>query len=167
MGASILLVDDENAIHETLGWVLKEEGYQVSMARSGEQAVALMEEREFNVIITDVIMPGISGLQVLDKACTLNPRASVILITAYATVETAIEALRKGACDYVLKPFVLDELKLRIRCLAQHQATLKENHLLQRALNHLAPCATILGEHPGSTRCASRSRGSLAPPRTS
>ncbi len=148
MGASILLVDDEQAIHETLGWVLEEEGYQVWRASTGEKAVALMEEREFNVIITDIIMPGISGLQVLEKACTLNPRASVILITAYATVETAIEALRKGARDYVLKPFVLDELKLRIQCLVQYQGTLKENQLLQRALNHFAPCDTILGDNP-------------------
>ncbi|HLC42970.1 MAG TPA: sigma-54 dependent transcriptional regulator [Methylomirabilota bacterium] len=148
MATSILLVDDEKTIHETLGWFLEEEGYKVWTAESGEKAVALLEEREFDVIITDILMPGISGMQVLDKASTLNPRASVMLLTAYGTVETAIEALRKGACDYILKPFVLEELKLRIQRLVQYQAALQENQLLQRALNHLTPAGTILGESP-------------------
>lgn len=148
MSMSILVVDDEKTMQETLGWSLKQEGYEVSTAGSGEEALALMEVQDFELIITDIMMPGISGLELLDKARSLNPRTSVILITAYGTVETAVEALRKGAYDYALKPINLEDLKFRIQRLAQYRAAVQESRLLQRALNHVVPSDRIIGESP-------------------
>jgi len=136
-------------MQEALAWSLQEEGYEVTAAGSGEEALARMGERDFDVIITDIIMPGVSGLDILEQARSLNPRALVILITAYATVETAVEALRKGACDYILKPLLLlEDLKCRVRRLLEYRAAIQENQLLRSALDHLAPRETIIGESP-------------------
>jgi DNA-binding NtrC family response regulator len=110
MTASILVVDDESTTQDTLGLFLETEGYRVATARSGEEALTRIEEQEFDVIVADVIMPGISGFEVLERSRVLNPGAAVILMTGHATVEMAIEALRKGACDYLQKPFVLHDL---------------------------------------------------------
>jgi DNA-binding NtrC family response regulator len=110
MTASILVVDDETTTQDTLGMFLETEGYRVATAGSGEEALARIEEQEFDVIVADVIMPGLSGLEVLERSRALSPRAAVILMTGHATVEMAIEALRKGACDYLQKPFVLHDL---------------------------------------------------------
>ena len=110
MTASILVVDDESTTQDTLGLFLETEGYRVATARSGEEALTRIEEQEFDVIVADVVMPGVSGFEVLERSRVLNPGAAVILMTGHATVEMAIEALRKGACDYLQKPFVLHDL---------------------------------------------------------
>src|SRR5262249_4021875 len=109
MTASILLVDDESTTQETLGFFLEAEGYRVATARSGAEALNRIEEQEFDVIVSDVIMPGVSGLDVLERSRALKPDIAVILITGHATLETAIEALRKGAGDYLQKPFGLHD----------------------------------------------------------
>ena len=110
MTASILVVDDESTTQDTLGLFLETEGYRVATARSGEEALTRIEEQEFDVIVADVVMPGVNGFDVLERSRVLNPGAAVILMTGHATVEMAIEALRKGACDYLQKPFVLHDL---------------------------------------------------------
>jgi|SoiMethySBSTD1v2_1073268.scaffolds.fasta_scaffold117388_1 DNA-binding NtrC family response regulator len=110
MTASILVVDDESTTQDTLGLFLETEGYSVAVAGSGEEALTRIEQQEFDVIVADVVMPGVSGLEVLERSRALNPSAAVILMTGHATVEMAIEALRKGACDYLQKPFVLHDL---------------------------------------------------------
>ena len=110
MTASILVVDDESTTQDTLGLFLETEGYRVAIAGSGEEALTRIEPQEFDVIVTDVVMPGVGGLEVLERSRARNPGAAVILMTGHATVETAIEALRKGACDYLQKPFVLHDL---------------------------------------------------------
>ena len=110
MTASILVVDDESTTQDTLGTFLETEGYDVATARSGEEALTRIEEQEFDVIVADVVMPGVGGFEVLERCRALNPEAAVILMTGHATVEMAIEALRKGACDYLQKPFVLHDL---------------------------------------------------------
>ena len=101
MTASILVVDDESTTQDTLGLFLETEGYSVAIAGSGEEALTRIEQQEFDVIVTDVVMSGVSGLEVLERSCARNPGAAVILMTGHATVETAIEAIRKGACDYI------------------------------------------------------------------
>ena len=110
MTASILVVDDESTTQDTLGFFLEAEGYRVATAGSGAEALSRIEEQEFDVIVADVLMPGVSGLDVLERSRALKPHIAVILITGHATVEMAIEALRKGAGDYLQKPFVLHDL---------------------------------------------------------
>jgi len=97
-------------------------------------------------VISDIIMPGVSGLELLRKARTLHPRTLVVLITAYATVETAVEALREGASDYVLKPFKFDDLRLRVQRLLEHRTASQESALFRRAVESAAPDGSLLGE---------------------
>ena len=122
MSASILVVDDERAIQDTLAWCLRNDGHEVRTAGSGEEAMDLMAGQGFDLIISDIIMPGLSGVDLLRKAQALHPRTLVVLITAYATVETAVEALREGASDYVLKPFKFEDVRFRVQRLLEHRA---------------------------------------------
>src|SRR5215467_8732307 len=126
MTASILVVDDESAVQDTLGVLLETEGYRVATVGSGEEALARIEEQEFDVIVADVVMPGLSGLEVLERSRELRPHAAVILMTGHATVEMAIEALRKGACDYLQKPFVLHDLARCVQRLLRRPAGSEE-----------------------------------------
>ena len=126
MTASILVVDDESTTQDTLGVFLESEGYRVATAGSGREALTRIAAEEFDVIVTDVVMPGLSGLEVLERSRRINPEVSVILITGHATIETAIEALRRGACDYLQKPFPLDDLALCVERLLQRRAMYQE-----------------------------------------
>ncbi len=146
MTASILVVDDLPALREMLSQSLASEGYRVATAGSGEEAVTRLEEQEFDVIVTDLVMPGLGGLDVLDKARLLDPRAAVILMTAYASLDTAIAALRRGACDYLEKPFTVGDLKLRVRRLLQYREMVWRERLLQRALHPRPSGHTLIGE---------------------
>ena len=146
MTASILVVDDLPALREMLNESLASEGYRVATAGSGEEAVTRLEEQEFDVIVTDLVMPGLGGLDVLEKARLLDPRAAVILMTAYASLDTAIAALRRGACDYLEKPFTVGDLKLRVRRLLQYREMVWRERLLQRALHPRPSGHTLIGE---------------------
>jgi DNA-binding NtrC family response regulator len=132
MNESILVVDDERTICDTLAWCLEHEGYRVRTASNGDEAVRLLETQDFDAVITDIIMGGVDGLGVLRKARALNPRALVVLITAFATVETAVHALREGAADYVVKPFNLHDLTFRLHYLLENRAAFLESGLLRR-----------------------------------
>ena len=122
MTASILVVDDESTTQETLGTFLETEGYRVATAGGGREALTRIEAETFDVIVTDVVMPDVSGLDLLEHSRRLSPGIGVILISGHATVDAAIQALRKGACDYLQKPFVLDELALSVQRLLRHRA---------------------------------------------
>ena len=108
----ILVVDDEAAERITLGEVLRLEGYQVTLAASGEEALALARaaEEPYELAILDLRLPGADGLQVLEGIRQLSPETVAILITGYGTLETAVQALRKGAFDFLLKPCPVDEV---------------------------------------------------------
>ena len=134
MTASILVVDDEPAIQDILNWALSAEGYRVATAGSGEEALNRVEQEDFDIIVTDIVMPGLDGLEVLERSRVLNPRAAVIVMTAYAALETAIAALRRGASDYLEKPFSVDLLKERVQRLLQYRETLWKDRLVQRAM---------------------------------
>jgi DNA-binding NtrC family response regulator len=122
VSASILVVDDERAIQDTLAWCLRTDGHEVRTAGDGEEAMAIMASQSFDLIISDIVMPGLSGVDLLRKARALQPRTPFVLITAFATVETAVEALREGASDYVIKPFKFDDLRLQVRSLLERRA---------------------------------------------
>lgn len=112
----ILVVDDEAAERITLGEVLRLEGYQVTLAASGEEALNLIhQEPEFDLAVLDLRLPGIDGLQVLEGIRRVSAETIVILITGYGTLETAIQALRKGAYDFLLKPSPVDEVLAAVR----------------------------------------------------
>jgi len=146
MSASILVVDDERAIQDTLAWCLRDDGHGVRTAGSGEEALAIMADQGFDLIISDIIMPGLSGVDLLRKAHALQPQTLFVLITAFATVETAVEALREGASDYVVKPFKFDELRLRVRRLLEQRAVTQESASFRRAVESAVPDRSLLGE---------------------
>jgi DNA-binding NtrC family response regulator len=146
MTASILVVDDEPAIQDILTWSLAAEGYRVATAGSGEEALTRVAEQDFDVIVTDIVMPGLNGLDLLERSRVLNPRASVIVMTAYAALETAVTALRRGACDYLEKPFSVDVLKERVHRLLQHRETIWKDGLLRRSVQPPRASHTLVGE---------------------
>ena len=122
MSASILVVDDEPVVQNAVQWLLRSHGYEVDIAKSGEEALSRIAQQEFDVVVSDIKMPGLNGLDVLERSRALWPNLSVILMTGYASLETAIEALRRGACDYLRKPFDVDDLTLSVeRALRVHR----------------------------------------------
>src|SRR5258706_7013594 len=146
MSASILVLDHEPAIQDILTGALSAEGYRVATAGNGEEALARVGEEEFDIIVTDIVMPGIDGLEVLERSGVLNPRAAVIVMTAYAALETAIAALRRGASDYLEKPFSVDLLKERVQRLLQYRETIWKDRLVQRAMQPRAVGHSLVGE---------------------
>src|SRR5256885_7133804 len=145
MSTSILVVDDERAIQDTLAWCLRTDGHEVRTAGDGEEAMAIMASQSFDLIISDIIMPGLSGVDLLRKARVLQPRTPVVLITAFATVETAVEALREGASDYVIKPLKFDDLRHRVQGLLGHRPAFRESALPHHSVECGVPDRGLLG----------------------
>jgi DNA-binding NtrC family response regulator len=132
---AVLVVDDEVLIRETLAEYLGQEGFHVVTCASGEQALERAAEERFDVVLCDVHLPGVDGLQLLDRLQRIDPETFVLLITAYATVESAVEAFQRGAHDYLMKPILLEEVLSKIRRLLAHRALHLENQWLRRELN--------------------------------
>ncbi len=127
----ILIVDDEKIALKNLSHLLKKEGYYVETCEDGEDAIARLQKTEFNIVMTDLRMANIDGIQVLEKAKGLYPDTHVILITGYATTETAVEAMRKGAFHYIMKPVQIDELRIILKeALNRNQPDHNEKPLL-------------------------------------
>jgi two-component system, NtrC family, response regulator PilR len=110
----ILVVDDEKSMREFLEIMLQKDGYQVSCAASGEEALAALRREKFELLITDIRMKPIDGLEVLKQCKTISPSTAVIIISAYASAETAVVAMKEGAYDYLPKPFKIDEMRTAI-----------------------------------------------------
>ena len=146
MTASILVVDDQPSMQDALNTSLRSEGYRVATACSGEEALTRIEAQEFDIVLTDLVMPGLNGLDLLERSRVLDPGAAVIVMTGYATLETAVAALRRGACDYLEKPFSLDELTRCVRRLLQYHEVLGKERLLRRALHPPRAAHTLVGE---------------------
>ncbi len=128
----ILCVDDELDLLDTLRRVLGREGYQVTLATSGGEALVALDRQRPDLVLTDLMMPGVDGVQVLTRSVELYPEVPVVLITAYATVETAVDAIRKGAYDYLPKPFTHTQLLVVVeRGLAQARLQLENRRLMQ------------------------------------
>lgn len=111
----VLIADDESGFRSMLGWALAKHGIRVYTVPDGAQAVDCLQDHFFHVLVTDLSMPGIQGLKLLEKSRELSPKTRVIIITGFSTVETAVQAMRDGAYDFVLKPFNLSQLVARIR----------------------------------------------------
>jgi two-component system response regulator PilR (NtrC family) len=123
---SILVVDDERSMREFLDIMLTKEGYRVSFAESGEEAWELLENQAFDLLITDIRMKDVDGIAVLKRAKELRPETVVIMISAFATAETAVEAMREGAYDYIPKPFKVREFKRIVKDALQSRKPLPE-----------------------------------------
>jgi DNA-binding NtrC family response regulator len=143
--AAILVVDDEPLIRDTVAEYLSQEGFDVVCSASGEEALARAMERRFDVVLCDVQLPGIDGLELLGRLHRVSPETFVLLITAYATVENAVEAFQQGAHDYLMKPILLDEVLTKVRRLLAHRALYLENRWLRRELNRAEPADPIIG----------------------
>ncbi|HZM68729.1 MAG TPA: sigma-54 dependent transcriptional regulator [Candidatus Cryosericum sp.] len=144
----ILIVDDEAGMRDFLSILLRKEGYGVSAAESSEKAVDLVARGEFDLVISDISMPGLSGIEVLRQARTSNPDTPVILITAYASTESAVEALKLGAYDYLIKPFDVEELKNVVHNALEKRRLEHENRILKRELKEKARLDELVGESP-------------------
>jgi len=143
--ARILVVDDERSMRELLAIVLGREGYEVVAAENGRQALDELERRPVDLLISDIHMPDMTGLDVLRTAKGMNPDLAGIMVTAFASTETAIEALRMGAYDYIHKPFNVDELKIVVTGALERRRLKRENVLLKRVLGERHQFSNIIG----------------------
>ena len=115
MAERLLIVEDEDTLCKSLQRVLCREGYEVDISDSAESAFALLERGSYDLIITDIILPGISGIELLTKYRRTNPAQKVMVITAYASLTAAMESIKAGACDFLVKPLMHDEMKKAVR----------------------------------------------------
>lgn len=148
MATRILVVDDEQIIRESLSFVLKKEGYQVEEAPNGAEALQKHEERPFDIVITDIEMPEMGGMELLDRISQRTPQTFVLIITAFGSIETAVLALRKGAFDYILKPIEFDDMLHRVKKLIEHRTLSSENSLLRQELGRTYDFDRIIGQSP-------------------
>ncbi len=143
--ARVLVVDDERSMRELLAIVLKREGHEVVTAENGQTAVATLEREPIDLLICDIKMPDMSGVEVLRAAKAVDRDIVAIMVTAFASTETAVEAMRLGACDYLSKPFDVDELKMKVREKLESRTLRQENVLLKRALGARHEFSNIIG----------------------
>jgi DNA-binding NtrC family response regulator len=111
----ILIVDDEPIVRESIRDWLRDAGYQVTTAETGEEALKMMETQDFSILVLDVRLPGKTGIQILKEIKTLKPQIKSIIITAYPSAELAVEAMKLGAIDYLIKPIAPEDLEKLIR----------------------------------------------------
>ncbi|HEY2151837.1 MAG TPA: sigma-54 dependent transcriptional regulator [Vicinamibacterales bacterium] len=145
----ILVVDDERSMRELLAIVLRREGYEVLLAENGRAAIALLEREPVDLLISDIKMPDLSGVDVLRAAKKIDRDILGIMITAFASTDTAVEAMRLGACDYISKPFDVDLLKMKVREKIENRQLKQENLLLKRTLGLSHQFANIIGRSEG------------------
>ncbi len=148
MADKILLADDESIFRETFVKVLAEEGLDVTAVDNGTDAIDAIMKQAYSIAILDIHMPGADGIKVLREIMKVRPKTRVIMITAYGTVEMAVEAIKLGACDYVMKPVIFDDILAKIQ---QHRRYLElraENQELKRELNDKFDIGRIIGRSP-------------------
>ena len=142
---NILVVDDEKAMREALKDWLMEDGYEVGLAGSGQEALTMAVDRPWDVILLDLKMPGMDGLEVLRNIRQSCSETQIIMMTAYATVDTAIQAMKEGAFDYLVKPFDPDEVEMQIKKIVAHKELVLENVLLRKRLEERYEYDEIVG----------------------
>ncbi len=131
---NILVVEDDKKMRNALQMILSKEGYQVEALESAEEALERIRVRTYDLLISDIKLPGLDGMELLMAVRNFNPNTSIIMITAYATVDQAVIAMKAGAEDYISKPFNLEEIKIVVRKVRERQELLKQNRFLHRQL---------------------------------
>lgn len=152
MSARILIVDDEQIALKNLEYVMKQEGYDVTTTRNGSEALKLLQEQEFEVVLTELKMGKVNGMEILDKTRQLHPDAEVIMITAYATIPSAVETMKKGAYYYIAKPFKLDEVRRIVKEAVEKVRLKRENRLLREELEKYEGKVKIITQNPEMLR---------------
>lgn len=142
----ILVVDDEVLMRNFLIEALKRKGIEAAAAETGEKALKLLQEQSFDMVITDMKMPGLSGMDVLKKVKELSPQTLVIVVTAYGTIENAVDAMKAGAFHYLIKPFSLESLMANIEKAGQHIALVEENQYLRQQVSSSRHTRKIVAE---------------------
>lgn len=145
MKPRILVVDDEESIREFLDIMLKKEGYTVTLAKNGQEALEIIGKKSFDLIISDLQMPQITGLELLRKVKEVSPGMCFLMITAFGSAETAVEAMKLGAYDYITKPFKIDEVRINIANALKSQRLEVENRTLKRELNKEYSFQNLIG----------------------
>jgi len=146
--AKILVVDDEAAIRESLCDWLSDVGYEVLTAENGPQALEIIEREKLGIVITDLVMPGMDGIELMKTAKSILPNIEVIIITAYGSIPTAISAMREGAYDYIEKPFCPERAELLIEKLVERQKLVEENLSLHQKLEEHYRFENIITKSP-------------------
>lgn len=153
---NILLIDDEEPVREALLLLLKNAGYRISGCGSGQAAHQLLASEQFDIVITDLFLPDVNGIDILKKVKALSPAIEVILITGHASAETAVRAMKEGAFDYITKPLNIEELRVIIEKAVEKQRLLSENVYLKKQLRDKYEFSNIIGSSPAMQRVFSR-----------
>ncbi len=148
MSKSILIVEDEETLRESIKRIFAKEGYVVDGAESAEKALLLLETSVYDVIISDIILPGMDGIEMLARVREQIPDQIFIVVTAYASLDTSVKALRAGAYDYIMKPIIHEEIKQIVRNALRQKSLQSENVLLKREIGKDYDFSSIIGETP-------------------
>ncbi|MCK9411067.1 MAG: sigma-54 dependent transcriptional regulator [Prolixibacteraceae bacterium] len=132
MALKILVIDDERSIRNTLKDILGFEGYQVELAENGKEGIDLVQATDFDIILCDIKMPEMDGLEVLEQIRKVKPESTVVMISGHGTIETAVEAIKKGAFDFIEKPLDLNRLLITLRNASDKTALVKETQILKQ-----------------------------------
>jgi DNA-binding NtrC family response regulator len=146
MAERLLIIEDEETLNASLKRIFLKEGYDANSARSAEEALKILDEQSYDLIITDIILPGINGIELLRNIKEKFPEQLVIIMTAYGSLETAVEALRGGAYDYVIKPIIHEEIKQIVKNALNQRALQRENVLLKKQIERQYDFGRIIGE---------------------
>src|SRR5205823_6812286 len=142
----VLIVDDEEVLRDVLEVVLRREGFDIVLAASGEEALNLLDTEEVDLVILDVMLPGISGIDTLRAMRISNPSLPVLIITAFSSIDGAIEAMKHGAFHYVPKPFKNEEVILTVNKALEQRRLSRENERLKAELSEKYAYANIIGK---------------------
>ncbi len=145
MTGNILIADDEPDIRESLSFILEKENYNCKTVSNGKEALEELEKSNYDVLISDIVMPELDGMQLLEKASQISPQTLVIIMTAYASVESAVHALRQGAADYLLKPIEFDEVIIRVKQILKNKRLSLENKFLRGQIQKRFNFQNIVG----------------------
>ena len=148
MSIKILVADDEPSHRQMIEAVLAAEGYEVTQAEDGQAAISAIEDRFYDLVIMDIRMPNVDGIQALQKIKQISPDIPVIIMTAYASVGTAVDALKSSAYDYLIKPLDIEELKILVAKALHHHQLEQENIYLKERLNDRFDFSNIIGHSP-------------------
>ncbi|MDI6800542.1 MAG: sigma-54 dependent transcriptional regulator [Thermodesulfovibrionales bacterium] len=147
-----LIVDDDEVIRDVLQSFLSKNGFEVSMAEDAHKGLELLREEKFDIVLTDLVMPGMGGMDILKEMSAMNMNLPVIVMTAFGTVQSAVEAMKLGAFDYITKPFILDELMLIINRAANVVKLQKENTMLKKQLKKKYNFKGLIGDSPNMVK---------------
>ena len=152
MLCKILIVDDDDIFRESLVSILTAKGFNSDQAKNGKEALELISEHHYDIVVSDLEMPEMDGLTLMEKAMSYAPQIFFIVITAYGTMESAITALRKGAYDFIIKPFKFEGLIIKLEKLMEHKMLQQENIRLRRDLHHHYDFSNIIGQSDAMKR---------------